>query len=127
MRSPMTLVHAALLLRTVAAFEPAMTLASRSTRLRRDLRLASLRGHERCSASANDKSDDTKAEADVMVDAKLPSNDDDDGKLLRIRHSTAHVMAMAVQKLFKGTKGKMPTVEHFALSFFSFAVTRAPL
>ena len=39
-----------------------------------------------------------------MVDAKLPSNDDDDGKLLRIRHSTAHVMAMAVQKLFKGTK-----------------------
>ena len=104
MRSPMTLVHAALLLRTVAAFEPAMTLASRSTRLRRDLRLASLRGHERCSASANDKSDDTKAEADVMVDAKLPSNDDDDGKLLRIRHSTTHVMAMAVQKLFKGTK-----------------------
>merc|ERR1740127_245727 len=33
----------------------------------------------------------------------LPNNDDN-GQLLRIRHSTAHVMAMAVQKLFKGTK-----------------------
>ena len=114
----MTLVHAALLLRTVAAFEPATALASRSTRLRRDLRLASLRAHERCFASATDKSEDTKtkAEADVMVDAKLPSNEDEDGKLLRIRHSTAHVMAMAVQKLFKGTKGAVPTVEHL-LSF----------
>ena len=37
-------------------------------------------------------------------DATLPTNDDNAGKLLRIRHSTAHVMAMAVQKLFKGTK-----------------------
>ena len=37
-------------------------------------------------------------------DAKLPTNDDNAGKLLRIRHSTAHVMAMAVQKLFKDTK-----------------------
>ena len=37
-------------------------------------------------------------------DATLPSNDDNAGRLLRIRHSTAHVMAMAVQKLFKGTK-----------------------
>merc|ERR1719424_2008416 len=34
---------------------------------------------------------------------ELPNNDDN-GNLLRIRHSTAHVMAMAVQKLFKGTK-----------------------
>ena len=34
----------------------------------------------------------------------LPTNDDEGGKLLRIRHSTAHVMAMAVQKLFNGTK-----------------------
>ena len=33
----------------------------------------------------------------------LPTNDDSD-RLLRIRHSSAHVMAMAVQKLFKGTK-----------------------
>jgi threonyl-tRNA synthetase len=97
-------VHAALLLRTVAAFEPATALASRSTRLRRGLWLASLRGHERCFASATDKSEDTKDEADVMVDVKLPSNDDEDGKLLRIRHSAAHVMAMAVQKLFKDTK-----------------------
>ena len=37
-------------------------------------------------------------------DAKLPTNEDNAGNLLRIRHSTAHVMAMAVQKLFKGTK-----------------------
>ena len=37
-------------------------------------------------------------------DATLPTNDDNAGNLLRIRHSTAHVMAMAVQKLFKGTK-----------------------
>merc|ERR1719221_1266431 len=35
---------------------------------------------------------------------QLPSNDDNEGRLLRIRHSTAHVLAMAVQKLFKGTK-----------------------
>jgi len=33
----------------------------------------------------------------------LPNNDDNE-QLLRIRHSTAHVMAMAVQKLYKGTK-----------------------
>ena len=33
----------------------------------------------------------------------LPNNDDNE-RLLRIRHSTAHVMAMAVQKLYKGTK-----------------------
>ena len=118
MRSPMPLVHAALLLRTVAAFEPATALASRSTRLRRGLWLASLRGHERCFASATDKSEDTKDEADVMVDVKLPSNDDEDGKLLRIRHSAAHVMAMAVQKLFKDTKGEMPTDEHFSFFFF---------
>ena len=37
-------------------------------------------------------------------DATLPTNEDNAGNLLRIRHSTAHVMAMAVQKLFKGTK-----------------------
>ena len=37
-------------------------------------------------------------------DAKLPTNEDNAGNLLRIRHSTAHVMAMAVQKLFTGTK-----------------------
>ena len=38
--------------------------------------------------------------SDALV---LPNNDDNE-QLLRIRHSTAHVMAMAVQKLFKGTK-----------------------
>ena len=46
--------------------------------------------------------------------ATLPSNDDNAGKLLRIRHSTAHVMAMAVQKLFKGTKVRCASVSREA-------------
>lgn len=40
-----------------------------------------------------------KAAADVEVFEELPTNENDD-ELLRIRHSSAHVMAMAVQKLF---------------------------
>lgn len=34
----------------------------------------------------------------------LPTNEDNDQRLLRIRHSTAHLMACAVQKLYPGTK-----------------------
>ena len=33
----------------------------------------------------------------------LPTNEESEA-LLRIRHSSSHVMAQAVQKLFKGTK-----------------------
>jgi len=40
---------------------------------------------------------------EVVEPVHLPSNDESEG-LLRIRHTTAHVMAMAVQRLFKEAK-----------------------
>jgi hypothetical protein len=79
--------------------------------LRRDARcvasVAGLRAY--CIRAQADDDNAGTAGADssspiAWKDAALPSNDDNAGKLLRIRHSTAHVMAMAVQKLFKGTK-----------------------
>lgn len=44
----------------------------------------------------------TEKAADTMEE-ELPTNDSSPN-LLRIRHSTSHVMAMAVQKLFPGTQ-----------------------
>ena len=90
----------ALLLRAVVAYGP----PARISRAARASRAA--RGPHRSFVSANEV--DVKA-ADVnpvkwSEAMTLPYNDDN-GNLLRIRHSTAHVMAMAVQKLFKGTKG----------------------
>ncbi|KAL1526687.1 hypothetical protein AB1Y20_015389 [Prymnesium parvum] len=49
------------------------------------------------------KEAEAEAEAEYSPPVRLPSNDESD-RLLRIRHSTAHVMAMAVQSLYKGTK-----------------------
>jgi len=54
-----------------------------------------------CAASA-DRKTEIADPITWKADVQLPTNDNED--LLRIRHSTAHVMAMAVQKLFKGTK-----------------------
>ncbi len=43
---------------------------------------------------------------------ELPSNEDNEG-LVKIRHSAAHVMAMAVQKLFPKTQiATSPWIEH---------------
>ena len=61
----------------------------------------------RASGATDERTGEAGADGSSPIawkDAALPTNDDDAGKLLRIRHSTAHVMAMAVQKLFKGTK-----------------------
>ena len=43
------------------------------------------------------------AKEDNLFQIELPTNDNSP-KLLSIRHSTAHVMAMAVQKLFSDAK-----------------------
>lgn len=42
-------------------------------------------------------------EKQINLDLELPSNENSPN-LLRIRHSTAHVMAMAVQRLFPKVK-----------------------
>ena len=70
-----------------------------------------MRSSSRCTATRAQVADEHAGEAGADAsspiawkDATLPTNDDNAGNLLRIRHSTAHVMAMAVQKLFKGTK-----------------------
>ena len=96
----MTLLRTALLLRTVAeAFDVSPHV--KTSRMARACvsRPFCLRATTRCVAS------DTKpavSDEDVdpirWTDAMQLPNNDDNGKLLRIRHSTAHVMAMAVQK-----------------------------
>lgn len=48
-------------------------------------------------ATAAPEKEDTKTAGDIFDE--LPTNEND-GELLRIRHSSGHVMAMAVQKLF---------------------------
>ncbi|KAL3933485.1 MAG: hypothetical protein SGPRY_000256 [Prymnesium sp.] len=100
MRCTITVLRAALLLRASAAgfigprsprfaLHTARPFCARSTR------------------TLMDASSDKPAHAGVTeaLDApvKLPTNEESE-RLLRIRHSTAHVMAMAVQSLYKGTK-----------------------
>lgn len=63
-------------------------------------RLAALQPSGRHSRflSATVAPDETTAQAEVMEE--LPTNDNDE-ELLKIRHSSGHVMAMAVQQIFK--------------------------
>ena len=92
----MAVFRAALLLRSVACLSSSLPRASVPRELR-SIMLNGLQGRaRRLLASATE----TKEDPVAIV---LPNNDDNEG-LLRIRHSTAHVMAMAVQKLFKNTK-----------------------
>ena len=73
-----------------------------AVRLRPAVHLSSHALHRRAPVVTAAVSEETDA-ADEKVAITLPNNDNSE-QLLRIRHSTAHVMAMAVQKLFKGTK-----------------------
>jgi threonyl-tRNA synthetase len=51
-------------------------------------------------------------EKTLNLDLELPTNDKSEN-LLKIRHSTAHVMAMAVQKLFPDVKVTIgPWIDH---------------
>ncbi|CAB9504103.1 Threonine--tRNA ligase catalytic [Seminavis robusta] len=50
--------------------------------------------------SATVAPEEAKAAAQVVEPEELPNNDNDED-LLKIRHSSAHVMAMAVQQIFK--------------------------
>ena len=97
-------MRTALLLRTVAAFEASILMPT--PRLARSVRPASIRAARRCfSARVNAEApEETDTDPIRWTDAMALPNNDDNEQLLRIRHSTAHVMAMAVQKLFKGTK-----------------------
>ena len=97
----MTVFRAALFVRTVASFESSALVRTRSPFQLRAARQKHLLGQlERSSRTLMSAADTKDADTDAIV---LPNNDDNE-QLLRIRHSTAHVMAMAVQKLFKGTK-----------------------
>jgi hypothetical protein len=100
----MTVLKATLLLRTVSAFETTANLFGPSrARVLRD-RFACPRTHTRMLASATETPKAADAEATEPI--VLPTNENSE-KLLKIRHSTSHIMAMAVQKLFKGTKGTL--------------------
>jgi len=94
------MVRLALLLRTVAAYEPAAVMrAPRARNVRSSVRAPSIRATTAETAEAAAKVDAAAPEPVV-----LPTNEDNDQNLLKIRHSTAHVMAIAVQRLFKDTK-----------------------
>ena len=82
----------ALLLRTAGAFE-ATAIRSRPLRSRFS--------PERCLAAAatEEKVQAAEVKSEPIV---LPTNENE--RLLKIRHSAAHVMAIAVQRLFPGTK-----------------------
>lgn len=57
--------------------------------------------HEHFSSPASIEAVSDKSE--TKVDLSLPSNEDNEN-LLRIRHTSAHVMAMAVQRLYPSAK-----------------------
>ena len=93
--SAVTLLRATLLLRTSsAAFLAATRLSKTSHAMHSWSKFSSIRSFAAESAVANDA---------PATPIELPTNDNNE-QLLRIRHSAAHVMAMAVQRLFKGTK-----------------------
>lgn len=67
---------------------------------------------------------EAKEEEDVMIE--LPTNDSDE-ELLRIRHSSAHVMAMAVQKIFPEAQVTIgPWIENGFYYDFFFPETKNP-
>ena len=94
----MTLLRATLLLRaTAAGFGP--------SGLRRPpsalVYSAATRRSERLVAMAVGEATDEKP-------VVLPTNEDNDQRLLQIRHSTAHLMACAVQKLVRCRRFEKP-------------------
>lgn len=56
----------------------------------------------RCKSTIDDSLKNEISDTDLFS-IELPSNENNEN-LLRIRHSSAHVMAMAVQRLFPDTK-----------------------
>ena len=58
---------------------------------------------EASSASDAVRAEKVAAVGAEMGEGELPTNESSP-KLLRIRHTSAHVMAMAVQRLFPGTQ-----------------------
>lgn len=69
--------------------------------------------------SVNQVNTDEKLTFDQLRDIELPTNDNNPN-LLRIRHSTAHIMAMAVQRLYPSSKVTIgPFIENgFYYDFF---------
>jgi threonyl-tRNA synthetase len=74
--------------------------------------------------SATVAPDETSAQAEVMEE--LPTNDSDED-LLKIRHSSAHVMAMAVQQIFKEAQVTIgPWIDNGFYYDFYFPETKDP-
>jgi threonyl-tRNA synthetase len=102
----------------VAAFTPSsMTRASQSSFLAR----FTMRSTPRFMATVAPEKESTAEEI-----IELPTNDNDD-ELLRIRHSSAHVMAMAVQKLFPESQTTIgPWIDNGFYYDFFFPETTDP-
>ena len=73
------------------------TIASASKLSRTSISLRN--NHRFLSATVAPEATESKTEDDNEL-IELPTNDDNDGELLKIRHSSAHVMAMALQMVF---------------------------
>ena len=98
-------LRTAVSLASVAAFQPfhhGLTLrnaACACSTLSSDPRASELL----CCAAKGGAVVDAEGAASAAAPIHLPTNEESD-QLLRIRHTTAHVMAMAVQRLFKDAK-----------------------
>jgi len=78
------------------------------------------------SAEVKEKNAEGKAEVKDYSHVKLLTSKESDN-LLRIRHTTAHVMAMAVQKLFKDAKCTIgPWIDRGFYYDFAYAETFSP-
>lgn len=80
--------------------------------------------HRYCTTVAENV--DTNIDSDMQKElyaTELPTNDNNEN-LLRIRHTTAHVMAMAVQRLFPNVKVTIgPWIENgFAFYMFLYLI-----
>ena len=101
-------VISVLTVRRVVAFVPSSmvgmkrgitttTIASSASKLTRSSRA---RYNRFLSATVAPEATEAKTEDDADELIELPTNDDNDSELLKIRHSSAHVMAMALQNVF---------------------------
>ena len=63
--------------------------------------------------SVDDDDDDDESSMTITEMVELPTNEDNDNELLKLRHSTAHVMAMAVQRIYPEAQTTIgPWIEH---------------
>lgn len=118
----------------VAGFTPSTAIITRTSRqassflakstFRGTTRSSSYPKTQRWMATVVPEAAEAKEEEDVMIE--LPTNDSDE-ELLRIRHSSAHVMAMAVQKIFPEAQVTIgPWIENGFYYDFFFPETKNP-